>query len=81
MHYLPKGMHSGIGAPGSSNPNGIGAGLGIAYESINGLLYFILNGVLTGLSLPPNKSGAVILQTQRNACHLLNPANTGSHPN
>jgi hypothetical protein len=80
MDYLPKGMDSGIGAPGSSNPNGIGAGLGIANERMDSMFYFILNGVLTRLSLPPNKSGAVVLQAQRNARHLLNPANTGSHP-
>jgi hypothetical protein len=81
MHYLPKGMDSGIGAPGSGNPNGIGARLGITNEGVDGLLYFILDGILTGLGLPPNKSGAVVLQTKRNAHHLLNPANTSSHPN
>jgi hypothetical protein len=81
MHYLPKCMDSSIGSPCSSNPNGVRARLSIANEGIDGLLYFILNGVLTRLSLPPNKSGAVVLQAQRNARHLLSPANTGSHPN
>jgi hypothetical protein len=81
MHYLPKGMHSRIGSPSSGNPDGIDKRLGIANEGINGLLYFILYGVLTRLSLPPNISGAIVLQAQRNAHHLLCPANTGSHSN
>jgi hypothetical protein len=81
MHYLPERMNSSIGSPSSGNPNGIGAQLGIANKGIDGLLYFILYGVLTGLSLPPNKSGAVVLQAQRNAHHLLCPANMGSHSN
>jgi hypothetical protein len=55
--------------------------LSIANEGVDGQLYFILNGVLTGLSLPPNKSGSVVLQAQRNARHLLSPANTGSNSN
>jgi hypothetical protein len=38
MHYLPERMHSGIGSPSSSNSDGIGARLGIANESIDGLL-------------------------------------------
>jgi hypothetical protein len=76
MHYLPKRMDSSIGSPSSGNADGIGAQWGIANKGINGLLYFILYGVLTGLRLPPNKSGAVVLQAQRNAHHLLNPANT-----
>jgi hypothetical protein len=61
MHYLPKGMHSGIGSPSSSDSDRIGVRTSIANESINGVLYFILYGVLTRLRLPPNKSGAVVL--------------------
>jgi hypothetical protein len=38
MHYLPERMHTGIGSPSSSNSDGIGARLGIANESIDGLL-------------------------------------------
>jgi hypothetical protein len=81
MHYLPERMNPGISSPCSRNPNGIRAQLGIANERIDSLLYFILYGILTGLSLPPNISGAVVLQAQRNARHLLSPANMGSHPN
>jgi hypothetical protein len=62
MHYLPKGMHSRIGSPSSGNPDGVSTRLGITNEGIDSLLYFILYGVLTGLSLPPNISGTVVLQ-------------------
>jgi hypothetical protein len=81
MHYLPKSMDSGIGSPSSGDSDGIGTRAGIANKSIDGLLYFILYGVLTGLRLPPHKSGTVVLQAQSNTHHLLDLANTGSHPN
>ena len=59
MHHLASGMHTGVGATrckGSDRPVGIQLG--------DGCFEFGLHAVAVALTLPPTKSGTLVLQAE-----------------